>query len=377
MDNRLREITELGQAVWIDDLTRQLLDDGGLQRLIDEDGLTGVTSNPTIFQKAMGDSDRYDTALRRVLEEAHDAREVFFRLAYEDVRDAADLLLAIFDATDGRDGYVSFELPPELAHNVEGSVSEALRFREEIGRENVLVKVPGTDEGVRAFEELTAQGVSVNVTLLFAVSRYRQIAQAYLDGLERRLAEGQPIDRIASVASFFVSRVDSKVDHDLDMLGRSDLKGRAGIANAKIAYEAFMTIFSGHRWEVLRERGANVQRPLWASTSTKDPAYPDTLYIDGLIGPDTVNTMPTATLDAARDHATAELTLTRDVAGAHHALDEIQAAGVDFDDIVEHQLIDEGVDAFAQSFDTLIDQIGSKITEMAPDGPAEHRPQQS
>lgn len=366
--NQLRAITDLGQAVWIDDLTRQLLDDGGLQRLIDDDGLTGVTSNPTIFQKAMGDSDRYDEALRGLVDEFHDPREVFFRLAYQDVRDAADLLLPIFDASDGHDGYVSFELPPELAHNVEGSIAEAPRFREEIGRENVLIKVPGTSEGVQSFEELTAQGVSVNVTLLFAVSRYREVAEAYLNGLERRLDAEQPIDRIASVASFFVSRVDSKVDEALDKLERFDLKGQAGIANAKVAYGAFSEMFSGHRWQVLAERGANVQRPLWASTSTKDPAYPDTMYVDALIGPDTVNTMPSETLDAARDHAQASASLIRDIPGAHRVLDEIRAAGVDLDDIVEVQLVDEGIAKFAASFDELVEAIGEKMTDMAPSG---------
>ncbi len=366
--SRLREITRLGQAIWIDDLNRRLLADGGLARLIAEDGLSGVTSNPTIFAKAVADSERYDASLRRIAAEVNDPREVFLRLACEDVRDAADVLRPVFERTDGRDGFVSFELPPELAHNVEGSIAEAQRFRAEIDRPNVLIKVPGTQEGVEAFEELTALGESINVTLLFAIDRYAEIAHAYVRGLERRAAAGEPIDGIASVASFFVSRVDTKIDAQLEERGHPELRGIAAIANARLAYERFRSIFCGERWEALRGRGARVQRPLWASTSTKNPDYPDTLYVDALIGPDTVNTMPEPTLAAARDHARVKVAITRDVEGAADALEAVAEVGVPVQDIVCRQLVSEGVDAFADSFNAAVQTVGEKLTELAPHG---------
>jgi transaldolase len=366
MANHLREIEALGQAVWLDNINREVLESGELARLEREDGLSGVTSNPSIFEKAIGHSDRYDDALRRAIRETQDAREVFFQLAYADIRDGAEVLARVFEASGGRDGLISFELPPELAFDAAGSVDAAKRFRDEIDRPNVLIKVPGTAEGVVAFEELTAAGVSVNVTLLFAVQRYREIAEAYVRGLARRLRDGQPIDAIASVASFFVSRVDTTVDKALEQLGRSDLRGRAAVANARVAYEVFGEVFSGERWERLAAAGAAVQRPLWASTSTKNPDYSDTLYVDELIGPDTVNTMPDATIEAARDHATPARTIDRDVDLAHAQLAAIREAGVDFDDIVSHQLVAEGVAAFAKAFDDLIGAIAAKIEALAP-----------
>jgi len=271
MSNKLREIEALGQAVWIDNLNRQLLDEGTLATLIADDGISGVTSNPTIFEKGMGGSDRYDDAFREVLGETSDTQEVFERLALGDVRDAADLLRPTFEETQGQDGYVSFELPAALAFDAQGSIDEAVRLSELIDRENVLIKAPGTEAGVEAFEELTARGVNVNMTLLFAVERYREIAEAYVRALQRRLDAGEPVDRAASVASFFVSRVDTKVDAELERLGREDLRGKAAVANAKIAYADFQQIFSGEAWERLAAAGANVQRPLWASTSTKNP----------------------------------------------------------------------------------------------------------
>ena len=364
MSNRLREIEALGQAVWIDNLNRQLLDGGTLRQLVEEDGISGVTSNPTIFEKGMGDSDRYDDAFREVTRETDDPQEIFERLAYQDVRDAADLLRPVFEETKGQDGYVSFELPASLAFDAEGSVAEAQRHRDAIDRANVLIKVPGTEPGVRAFEELTALGVNVNVTLLFAVERYREIAEAFLRGLERRYEAGEPIDRSASVASFFVSRVDSKVDSALEEKGREELRGKAAVANAKLAYAAFRELFSGERWERLASAGANVQRPLWASTSTKNPAYSDTLYVDELIGPDTVNTMPDATIEAARDHATPERTVDRDVDAARELMAELERAGVDVEDIVMHQLVDEGVQAFADSYQSLLETLERKASEL-------------
>ncbi len=364
MTNPLREIEALGQSIWIDNLNRRLLDDGVLRRLIEEDGISGVTSNPAIFEKAMGHSDRYDDAFREALEETRDPQQIFERLAYRDIRDAADLLRPIFDRTGGRDGYVSFELPAALAFDANASIEAAVHHRDAIDRPNVLIKVPGTVEGVTAFEELTARGVNVNVTLLFAVSRYEEIANAYLRGLERRVDAGEPVDRSASVASFFVSRVDTKVDGALAGTGREDLRGKAAVANAKLAYDSFRRIFAGSRWDALEALGANVQRPLWGSTSTKNPEYPDTLYVDELIGPDTVNTMPDATIDAARDHATPSRTVDRDVEGARELMRQVRAAGVDLDRIVLDELVDEGVKAFADSYDSLLATLEHKASEL-------------
>ena len=368
MSNKLREIEALGQSIWLDNISRQLIEDGILAGLIENDGISGVTSNPTIFEKAMGHSDRYDDLFREALDETRDPQQVFERVAYHDIRDAADLLRPIFDKTDGADGYISFEVPASLAFDTTATIEAAVRYKAEIDRPNVLIKVPGTAEGVRAFEELTALGVNVNVTLLFAVERYEDIAEAFLLGLERRVDAGESIDRSASVASFFVSRVDTKVDKALEGKGREDLEGKAAVANAKIAYESFQRIFSGPRWEELSSRGARVQRPLWASTSTKNPAYSDTMYVDDLIGPDTVNTMPDQTIEAARDHGTAKRTVDEDVAAAHVVIDEIKAAGVDFDDIVTHQLVDEGVKSFADSYNSLIETIEQKSSQLVAAG---------
>ncbi len=365
MSNKLREIEALGQAVWIDNLNRDLLDDGTMRELIEQDGISGVTSNPTIFEKGMGHSDHYDDAFREVAAETSDTQEIFERLALSDVRDAADLFKPTFDATEGQDGYVSFELPASLAFDAQGSIDAAMRLHDLFERDNVLIKLPGTAEGVQAFEELTGRGVNVNMTLLFAVERYREIAEAYIRGLQRRADAGEPVDRAASVASFFVSRVDTKVDAALAKVGREDLRGKAAIANARVAYGAFQEIFSGEAWERLSAVGANVQRPLWASTSTKNPDYPDTLYVDELIGPDTVNTMPDATIEAARDHATPERTADRDIDGARALIDELKEIGVEFDDIVSRQLVDEGVASFSASYESLLETLERKAGELS------------
>jgi transaldolase len=365
MTNKLREIEALGQSIWIDNLNRQLLDEGTLRKLVEQDGISGVTSNPSIFEKGMGQSDRYDDAFRVIAAETDDTQEIFERLALEDIRDAADVLRPTFDAADGQDGFVSFELPAALAFDAQGSIDAAVRLHDVIDRDNVFIKVPGTAEGVEAFEELTARGININVTLLFAVERYREIADAYVRALGRRVDAGEPVDRAASVASFFVSRVDTKVDAELERLGREDLRGKAAVANAKIAYAVFQETFSGPEWERLSAAGASVQRPLWASTSTKNPDYPDTLYVDELIGPDTVNTMPDATIQAARDHATVERTVDRDVPAARELVDELREIGVDVDDIVSRQLVDEGVEAFAKAYESLLETLERKAGELA------------
>jgi transaldolase len=366
MGNPLLAIRALGQSIWLDNISRELLDSGQLARLIADDAISGVTSNPTIFEKAIGHSDLYDRPLASAAHDGLDARAIFFRIAYADIRDGADLLRPTFEETEGQDGHISFELPPELAHDAKGSIEAAKRIFAEIDRPNVLIKVPATPEGVEAFRELTAAGISVNVTLLFAVSRYEEIANAYVDGLERRAAAGEPIDRLASVASFFVSRVDTKVDARLEELGRSELQGIAAVANAKLAYRSFQRIFSGPRWEALAAKGANVQRPLWASTSTKNPAYPDTLYVDTLIGPHTVNTMPDATIAATRDHGVAARTIDVKVDVAAEHLAELGRIGVDLDRILVHELVDEGVESFTKSFDSLIATIDEKARELGP-----------
>ena len=364
MSNGLREIEALGQSIWIDNISRELLDEGIMRRLIEEDGISGVTSNPTIFEKAMGHSDRYDDAFRESLDETQDPQRIFELLAYRDIRDAAELMRPTFERTDGADGYVSFEVPASLAFDADKTIEAAQRYKAELDRPNVLIKVPGTGDGVRAFEELTALGVNVNVTLLFAVERYEAIAEAFIKGLERRVEKGESIDKSASVASFFVSRVDTKVDKALEGTGREDLQGKAAVANARIAYESFERIFSGPRWEALAAKGARVQRPLWASTSTKNPAYPDTIYVDDLIGPHTVNTMPDQTIEAARDHATAKRTIDTDVDQAHQVIDEVKAAGVDFEHIVMQELVDEGVKSFAASYDSLLETIKGKASTL-------------
>lgn len=363
--NQLHEIQALGQSVWLDNISRGLIEDGDLARLVD-DGVSGLTSNPTIFDKAMSDTDRYDAAFADAMSAGvEDPRDVFFRVGGADIQDACDILASVYEQSDGKDGYVSFELPPDVSDDVDGSVEVAKRLHADVGRPNLLIKVPGTAAGVKAFELLTVAGISVNVTLLFAVKRYEEVAGAYLAGLERRAAAGEPIDRISSVASFFISRVDSKVDAALEDLSRMDLAGKAGIANAKLAYESFQRVFSGERWEKLVAEGANPQRPLWASTGTKNPAYPDTMYVDNLIGPETVNTMPDATLAAARDHATPTRTVDDDLDAAHALIDELREIGVPFDRIVEEELTKEGLASFSKAFDSLIETVSTQLQQTA------------
>ena len=363
--NHLHEIQALGQSVWLDNISRGLIEDGELAQLVD-DGISGLTSNPTIFDKAMSDTDRYDAAFAEAVSAGvEDPRDAFFRVGGADIQDACDILAPVYERTDGKDGYASFELPPDVSDDVDGSVAVARQLHADVDRPNLLIKVPGTEAGVKAFELLTAAGISVNVTLLFAVKRYEEVAEAYLTGLERRVEAGEPVDRISSVASFFVSRVDSKVDAALEGLNRMDLAGKAGIANAKLAYESFQRIFAGPRWDKLAAAGANPQRPLWASTGTKNPSYPDTMYVDNLIGPETVNTMPDATLAAARDHATPARTVDQDVDAAHALVDELRQIGVPFDRIVEEELTGEGLASFAKSFDSLIETVGTQLRQTA------------
>ena len=365
------DVQQYGQSIWYDNIRRSLIESGELQRMIDEDGVLGVTSNPTIFQKAIGDSADYDVALASLLN--LDPYAIFESLAIEDIQRALDLFRPVYDATGGRDGYVSLEVSPLIAHDTATTASEAKRLFEAVNRPNLMVKIPSTDAGIPAIEEAIAAGVNINVTLIFSVDNYIDVAEAYIRGLERRLAEGKDVGKVASVASFFLSRIDTVVDRMLDNnirsaqlrgdLGRiglnNQLKGKAAIANAKIAYKRFMEIFYGERFAKLREAGAQVQRVLWASTGTKNPAYSDTMYLDLLIGRDTINTVPPATLKAFKDHGTVAPTLEQNIDEAEQTMDMLAEVGIDMDQIT-HQLQVDGVEAFSESFRNLLDQVDAK-----------------
>jgi transaldolase/glucose-6-phosphate isomerase len=358
--NPLLQLRDAGQSVWLDFLRRSLITGGGLQRLVREDGVSGMTSNPSIFGKAIGDSTDYDEAIRVIAQKnGRSSIDVFYDLALADVQMAADVFLPVYRQADGSDGLVSFELEPRLAHDTEGSIEAAVDLFERIGKPNIMIKVPGTDEGVPAVEELTARGVSVNITLLFAVAMYEQVAEAYLRGLERRVAEGQSLDGVASVASFFVSRVDTAVDEQLP--DASPLRGKVAIANAQRAYHRFQRIFSGERWERLAAAGARVQRPLWASTSTKNPEYSDVRYVEELVGPDTVNTVPEATLNAFRDHGVVRPHAVIDgYEDAESVLSSLPEHGIDLDAITD-KLVEDGVDAFQADLDKLLSVIEREL----------------
>src|ERR1041384_5477110 len=331
--NPLQQLHQAGQAIWLDFLRRGLITGGGLEHMIRESAVTGVTSNPSIFSKAIGGSTDYDAAIREIAEkDGRAALDVFYDLALSDIAMAADTFRPTYEQTKGEHGFVSFELEPRLGHDTAGSITAARDLFERIGKPNVMIKVPGTAEGVPAVEELTAAGVNVNITLLFSVELYEQVARAYVAGLERRWADGEPIDHVASVASFFVSRVDTAVDKQLPE--DSPLRSTIAVANAKRAYQRFLAIFSGERWEHLAAAGARVQRPLWASTGTKNPAYSDVLYVETLVGRDTVNTMPEATMDAFREHGRVRLDAVLDnVDEAETALRQLPALGIDLDAI--------------------------------------------
>lgn len=363
-DNPLRLLNAAGQSVWYDHIQRSMLSSGRLARLIAEDDLRGITSNPSIFEKAIAGSSDYDEALQRELrrDPGQSSRQLFFNLAIEDILAAAQALRSTYEATAGVDGMVSLEVSPDLAHDVEATVREGRELFARLGQPNVMIKVPGTVPGLHAVERLIADGVNVNVTLLFSVERYVSVAEAYLRGLERRRARGLPLDRIASVASFFVSRLDTALDPVLAEC-RPDLQGKIANANAKLAYQEYLEIFGGGHFAALRAAGARPQRLLWASTSTKNPAYPDLLYVDSLIGPDTVNTMPPATYDAFRDHGTVARTLEQDVETALAQLSALPELGIDLSAVTD-QLEIEGIDAFIQSFNKLLAAIAAKTSAL-------------
>jgi transaldolase len=361
--SRLHELFEVGQSVWIDSVSREWLETGELARMIEEDAVVGVTSNPTIFQKAMATGEWYDEQLREVLNGEDDPKEIFLQLAVRDIEDACDLLRPAFDATNGVDGYVSMEVDPNFAHDTEASIDEATRFHELIDRPNLYVKIPGTAEGLPAIEEMIARGRNINVTLIFGLDRYVEVTEAYIRGLERLVAGGGDPSKVASVASFFVSRVDTEADSRLDEIGRPELKGKLAIANAKLAYQRYKEIFTGARWAALAERGATKQRCLWASTSTKNPEYPDVMYVDELIGPETVNTMPKETIEAFQDHGRVALTLEQGLDEARKLFRDLAAAEIDYDDVIA-TLEREGVEKFAESFRELLEGIEAKRRQL-------------
>jgi transaldolase len=357
--SRLHELSARGVSVWMDSLSRELLETGELARLIEEDAVVGVTSNPTIFEKALSTGDWYDDELRDAMTRHDDSKEIFLELAVEDVSRACDLLRPTWERSAGVDGYVSIEVDPDLAYDREATFDEAMRLHELVDRDNVYVKIPGTEPGLGAIEDSIARGRSINVTLIFSLARHAEVAEAYVRGLERLVEGGGDPSRVISVASFFVSRVDTETDRRLEEIGRADLQGKLAIANAKLAYEHYLDVFSGSRWDALAARGARPQRCLWASTSTKNPAYRDVLYVEELVGPDTVNTMPAETIAAFQDHGEVADTLTEGVDEARALLGDLEAAGVEYDDVVE-TLEREGVEKFSDSFRTLREGIDAK-----------------
>ena len=360
ISTRLHRVAEHGQSVWIDFLSRELLRGGELARMIREDAVSGVTSNPTIFQKAISAGDAYDEQLHDLVATDDDLKEIFIKLASKDVGDACDLQRSVWEGARGGDGYVSIEVDPHLAHDTDALIAEAQRLHELIDRPNLYVKVPATEAGLSAIEEMIADGKSINVTLIFSLQRYAEVAEAYIRGLERLLDAGGDAGTVSSVASFFVSRVDTEADRRLDEIGGHDeLKGKLAIANAKLAYQRYKQIFAGERWEALAARGAGRQRCLWASTSTKNHAPSDVMYVEALIGAETVNTMPEETIRAFQDHGTVAPTLERGLDEAKRVFEQLAQVGVDYDDVVA-TLEREAVEKFVASYDELLNRIAEK-----------------
>jgi len=363
---KLHELAELGQSIWLDYISRSLIASGELQKLVDQ-GLRGVTSNPSIFEKAIAGSADYDEDLNRLVRDGRSVAEIYEDLAMADIRSAADILRPVYEKSGGADGYVSLEVNPALAHDTGATIAEARRLFASLERPNVLIKVPATPAGIPAIETLIGEGVNVNVTLIFSLEQYEAVATAYIAGLEKLALAGGDIGSVASVASFFISRVDTAVDKALEEIGNAEIQGKIAIDNAKIAYSRFREIFSSERWKKLATESARVQRPLWASTSSKNPAYPDTLYVDNLIGPDTVNTLPPATLEDFLDHGKVAATVETDVDGARMRIAELAELGIDLDAIT-NKALDEGVAAFAKSFEGLIASIAEKRRRLLDDG---------
>jgi len=372
--NRLQQLHDAGVSIWLDFIDRDLLSSGRLRRMIEEDFVTGETTNPTIFEKALAEGSAYDDQLSGAGRELAPA-ELFELVETEDVRAACDIFAEVYERTGGGDGYVSIEVSPAAANDADATVREAQRLWHAVDRPNLMVKVPGTAEGAIAVRQLIGQGINVNITLLFAINAHARVIDAYIAGLEDRLRGGNPIDRVASVASFFVSRVDSEVDKRLDAIAAAKpeaergqilrLRGKAAIANAKLAYRLFEAKFSGERWERLAAKGARLQRPLWASTGTKNPEYGDTIYVEELIGPNSVNTLPPATLDAFRDHGEVRQSITEGLDQAQLCLAELEAAGISMEEVTD-KLLADGLASFQKSFDQLTAGLGKKMSLLVP-----------
>lgn len=381
MTNPLVQLQDYGQSVWYDNIDRTQLASGQFKRMLDEDGILGVTANPTIFEKSISSGHAYDDQITQLIKEGKSTNEIYEAVVITDIRTVADLLRPIYDRTQGKDGYVSLEVSPELANDTAGTIAEAKRFWAMVERPNLMIKIPATPAGIPAIYEVVRSGINVNVTLIFSIEAYRNVADAYIRALEDRKSRGEDIKKLASVASFFVSRVDTLVDKLLeDKIKASNdesekahlksLEGKAAIANARVVYQDFKKIFNASRFETLKQVGAHVQRPLWASTSTKNPAYRDVLYAEELVGPETVDTMPLDTINNFRDHGKARLSIEDDIAGSQAALDALEKVGVHYTQITQ-QLLDEGVSKFADSFRQLFAGIDSKKNAIKTSGVAD------
>ena len=372
--NPLIELNKLGQSVWNDNIERKLITSGELKRLIDEDGLSGVTSNPAIFEKAIAGSELYVDQLRELAQQAKPPQEIYEALAIRDIQMAADVLAPVYDKTNGTDGFVSLECSPKLANDTQGTIEETRRLWKLVDRKNVMIKIPGTPEGIPAIEEGIYEGININITLLFSLRAYEKTMEAYIRGLERRVAEGKPIENISSVASFFVSRIDSAVDKELERriektndesekAKLQSLLGRIAIANAKIAYQKYKKVFHGERFAAMKQKGAQLQRPLWASTSTKNPVYPDVYYVEALIGAETIDTLPPATIVAFRDHGRARITIEDNLDEERAMLARLEEVGISLEQVTGHVLAD-GVRLFVEPFDKLLSTIETRSAEI-------------
>jgi len=377
--NHLLEIKEYGQSIWMDNLTRDLVQSGELKDLVENKGICGITSNPAIFEKAINGNVIYDADIEAGIRAELPIYKIYESLVFKDIRDACDILRSVYDASDGLDGYVSIEVPPTIAHDTQATINEARRYYQEIGRDNVMIKIPGTNEGLPAVEQVIAEGINVNVTLLFSVQSYIETAWAYIRGLEKRVAAGKDISKISSVASFFLSRIDSNIDGKIDEKLKAGVdriekeaklravRGKVAIANAKIAYQEYKKIIQSDRWQALAAKGANVQRLLWASTSTKDPNYSDVMYVNELIGPETVNTLPPNTIDACADHCDVANRVESDVDEAYQLIESLKDPDVDINiDQVMDELLVEGIDKFVKPFESLMKSLEEKVAKLSP-----------
>ena len=370
MKKSVQDLTQAGQSIWLDYIRRDMIENGELAQLIEEEGLRGMTSNPSIFEKAIAGGAHYNALVDEANRRGGDTNAVYESIVVRDIQDAADLLHPVYEATDAHDGYVSLEVSPHLAHDTRGTLTEARRLWNMVDRPNLMIKVPGTKAGIPAMGELITEGINVNVTLLFSRSAYNEVADAYVAAVERRVKKRADVQRVASVASFFVSRIDTAVDAALEKLAEKSsekrdaalaLRGKVAIANAKLAYQSYMQRFTSERWKALTAQGAQTQRVLWASTSSKNPQYRDVIYAEELIGADTVNTLPPATFDAFRDHGVVRLSLTEDVEGAKQVLAQLEHLGISLDEITD-RLLDEGLASFSKSFDKLLAAIAARVT---------------